>query len=221
MKNMLILEVKIRNKKGNQTLRKEGWMPAVFYGKKEPATAIAVDSVAFGKVLKEAGESSVVILETESGQKQALIKDVQFDPVTDTPRHADFYVFEKGHKLEVDVPLVFEGVSPAVKELGGILVKVLHELKIRAMPKDLPHEIKIDISTLKDFESQILAKDIKLPEGVELLEGPEEVIALTEEAKEEIEEEVVAPDLSSIEVEKKGKKEEEPSPESGGTAEEK
>ncbi len=206
---MLTLETKNREKNDNKKLRNEGRIPAVFYGKKEPATAIVVDATAFGKVLKEAGESSVVTLKTEAGEKQALIKDVQFDPITDLPIHADFYVFEKDHKLEVDVPIKFEGVSPAVKELGGILLKVLHELKIKAMPKDLPHELSVDISILKDFDSQILAKDINLPSGVELVEGMEEVVALVEEAKEEVEEESVAPDLSSIEVEKKGKKDEE------------
>lgn len=206
---MFTLTVNKREKGKNKKLRQEGRIPAVFYGKKEESTPIAVDAVAFAKVLKEAGESSVITLKTESGEKEALIKDVDFDPVTEAPRHADFYVFEKGHKLEVSVPLEFIGVAPAVKELGGILVKVLHELKIRAMPKDLPHEVQVDISSLKDFESQIIARNLKLPEGVELMESPEEIIALVEEAKEEVEEEVVAPDLSSIEVEKKGKAEEE------------
>jgi len=89
------------------------------------------------------------------------------------------------------------------------LIKVLYELNIKAMPKDLPHEIKVDISPLENFESRILAKYIKLPEGVELQEKPEEVVALVEEVKEEVEVVEATPvDLSAIEVEKKGKKEE-------------
>lgn len=168
---------------------------------------ISVPLVDFIKVWKEAGETSVVTLKGEEGEHEALIHDIDFDPVTETPRHADFYVFEKGHKLEVDVPIEFEGVSPAVKDLGGILIKVLYEIKVEAMPKDLPREIKVDISSLVNFESQILASDLKLPAGVELKESPEEVVALVSEPKEEKEE--VPVDLSAIEVEKKGKKEEE------------
>ena len=209
---MLALSAQKRDKKTekNQKLQKGGKIPAVFYGKKEKSMPISIDLAEFNKVLKEAGESTVITLKIENGEKEALIKDVDFDPVTNVPRHADFYVFEKGHKLEVSVPLEFIGVSSAVKESGGTLVKVLYELNIKAMPKDLPHEIKVDITPLENFESRILAKDIKLPEGVELQEKPEEVVALVEEVKEEVEVVEAAPvDLSSIEVEKKGKKEEE------------
>ncbi|KKT13103.1 MAG: 50S ribosomal protein L25 [Parcubacteria group bacterium GW2011_GWC1_43_30] len=110
--------------------------------------AIKID---FLKVWKEAGASSIVTLETPEGIKESLIQDVDLDPITGTPRHADFYIFEKGHKLEVELPLEFVGISPAVKDLGGMLVKVLHELKIEAMPKDLPHNIKVDVSVLINF----------------------------------------------------------------------
>ncbi len=190
-----------------EAIRKAGQMPAVFYGKKEASTPISLDLVDFLKVWKQAGESSVVTLETPDGEKESLIQDIDFDPVKGTPRHADFYVFEKGHKVQVDVPLEFDGVSLAVKDLGGTLVKVIHELKIEAMPKDLPHNLKIDISALVDFQSQILAKDITLPSGVTLLINPEEVVVLVSAPREEKEEEVAPIDLSAIEVEKKGKDE--------------
>lgn len=188
-------------------LRKAGRIPAVFYGKKEPSTPISINTVDFLKVWKQAGESSVVVLDTPEGEKESLIHDIDFDPVKGTPRHADFYVFEKGHKVEVEVPLEFEGVAPAIKDLGGSLVKVVHAVRVEAMPKDLPHDIKIDISSLVDFTSQILAQDIVMPHGVTLLEKPEEVIALVSAPREEKEEEVAPIDLDAIEVEKKGKDE--------------
>jgi len=189
-------------------IRKAGSIPAVFYGKKEASTPISIPMADFLKVWKEAGESSVISLETPEGTKESLIHDVDFDPVTGRPRHADFYVFEKGHKVEVEIPIEFEGESPAVKTMGGTLVKVVHALKIEAMPKDLPHNLTIDISSLVDFTSQILAKDIQLPTGVELKENPEEVVALVSAPREEKEEETAPVDLSAIEVEKKGKQEE-------------
>ncbi len=191
-----------------EMVRKVGKIPAVFYGKKEASTPIAIQKVDFLKVWKEAGESSVVTLETSDGIKESLIQDVDLDPITGNPRHADFYVFEKGHKVEVALPLEFIGVSPAIKELGGSLVKVAHELEVIAMPKDLPHNIEVDISGLKTFDDQILAKDLVLPNGVELNEDAEHVVALVSAPREEKEEEVAPVDLSQIEVEKKGKEEE-------------
>src|SRR4051812_32799080 len=97
-------------------VRKSGMLPAVFYGKKEASTPISISMKDFLKVWKQAGESSVVSLETADGTKESLIHDVDFDPVTGKPRHADFYVFEKGHKVEVEIPIEFEGVSPAIKD---------------------------------------------------------------------------------------------------------
>lgn len=188
-------------------IRKTGKIPAVFYGKKEASTAISIPKIDFLKVWKEAGESTVVTLNTPNGEKESLIKDVDIDPVTGSPRHADFYVFEKGHKVEVALPIEVIGTAPAVKDLGGILVQVLHELKVEAMPKDLPHNITIDVSGLANFGDQILASQIQLPKGVELKVAPEEVIATVSAPREEKEEEAAPIDLSSIEVEKKGKEE--------------
>ena len=212
---MLTLKAEIRDKTDKlDRIRKAGRVPAVFYGKKEASTAISIPQIDFLKVWKAAGESSVITLETPKGIKESLIQDVDLDPITGIPRHADFYVFEKGHKVEVELSLEFTGTSPAVKDLGGMFVKVLYKLKVEAMPKDLPHGINVDISSLVNFGDQILAQDIVLPAGVKLREHPEEGVALVSAPREEKEEEVAEPvDLSEIEVEKKGKEEsEEPAP---------
>lgn len=191
-----------------ESLRKEGLLPAVLYGHKKESTPIQIKKSAFIKLWKDAGESTVVKLVTPEGSMEALIHDVDVDPITGEPRHADFYVFEKGHKVEISIPIEFEGISPAVKDMGAVLVKVLHELQIKAEPSNLPHEIIVNIEPLVDLESQILAGQIKLPAGVELLQNPEDVVVAVTEAKEEVEE-TVPVDLSQIEVEKKGKTEEE------------
>ncbi|OGN33355.1 MAG: hypothetical protein A3F98_03360 [Candidatus Yanofskybacteria bacterium RIFCSPLOWO2_12_FULL_41_8] len=210
---MLTLKTEIRTKADKlENIRKAGKVPAVFYGKKEASTPISIPKIDFLKVWEEAGESSVVALETPAGVKESLIQDVDLDPITGVPRHADFYVFEKGHKVEVELPLEFVGVAPAVKDLGGVLVKVLYKLKIEAMPKDLPHNILVDTSSLANFGDQVLAKNITMPPGVELKEHPEEVVALVSAPREEKEEEPAPVDLSTIEVEKKGKEESEEKP---------
>lgn len=208
---MLKLVSKSRNAfgKGLKKARAAGDLPGILYGPKEATLNIFVDVKQFKRVFREAGESSVIDLATESGDKDVLIKDVAFHSTSGEPIHVDFYAIEKGKKVEVDVPLVFDGVSPAVKDLGGTLVKVMHELPIEAMPKDLPHNIAVDISVLVDLESQILVKDLKIPAGVELKVDGDEVVAAITVAKEEEEAPAEPVDLSAIEVEKKGKQEEE------------
>lgn len=193
--------------KNLKKIRESGMTPVIIYGAKQTATPLFVESKEFARVLGQAGESSIVSLEVEGKNQEVLIHEVQNHPINGQPIHADFYVIEKDKKIEVDVPLVFEGVSPAVKELGGNLVKVLHELSIEALPKDLPHDIKIDISVLTNLDSQILIKDVKVPTGVKFLNEPEEVVALISEAGEEVVAEEAPVDISQIEVEKKGKQE--------------
>lgn len=189
-------------------LRKEGFFPAVFYGKKEESTPIQVKQADFLKVYKNAGESSVITIDLGSKKVEALINEVAIDPVSGRPVHADFYVFEKGQKVEIEVPIEFVGVSIAVKELGGILVKSLHELKIEAEPTNLPQHIEVDIEPLKQFGDVITVGQVKLPAGVSLIQNAEEIIASVSEPKEEVVEEAPV-DLNAIEVEKKGKTEEE------------
>lgn len=190
------------------SFRKKGLLPAVLYGPKEKPLSVVLNKIDFVKTLREAGESTVIGLQTPKGEIEVLIREVSYEPVRGEPIHVDFYVPEKGKTVAVHIPLVFVGTSLAIKDLGGTLVKVLHEIEVEALPKDLPHDIKIDIAALKGLDSQILAQDIPLPAGVILVAEPEEVVAAISVAEEE-KEEIAPADLSSIEVEKKGKKEEE------------
>lgn len=188
---------------------KEGYIPAVYYGAQQPSTPVFIDAIEFKKVLADAGESSSIVLVTEHGNENAMIQDVQVHPVKGNTVHVDFYVLEKGQKVHVKTPIVFTGESQAVKE-GGVLVKVMHELSVEGDPSKLPHEFSVDISSLVSLDSVIHVGDIKLPANVELYHvSPEDVVASVSEAKEEVEAAPTEADLSAIEVEAKGKKEEE------------
>ena len=200
------LEATTRTERGKElaALRKEGKIPAVVYGPKEPATAITLDRIQFEKIFKQAGESSIITPPGLNGAKEVLVHDVAFDPTVGGIMHVDFYAIEAGKEITVDVPLVFVGEAPALK-LGGTLTKVLHEVAVTCAPSALPKEI--DVSSLDDFEKQIHVKDLVLPKGVKAENDPEDVVALVQAVKEESEE-VAAIDMSAIEVEKKGKTEE-------------
>lgn len=203
---MPTLEVKSRKTSENLAkLREGGLIPAVFYGRKEKSTPVSVSMKDFEKMWKQAGESTVITLTGDAGEHDALIHEVDTDPITGRIRHADFYVIEKGKKLRVHVQVEFVGLAPAVKDLGGILVKVLHEVEIEALPKDLPHELSADVSGIIDFHTHVTAGDMTMPEGVVLITKPEEIVAMVAAPKEEKEEESAPIDLSTIEVEKKGK----------------
>jgi large subunit ribosomal protein L25 len=187
-------------------LRRTGRTPAIFYGKRTPSTPISLSLREFEKVWKKAGKNTVVTLAAGGDEVPTLIYEAVRHPVTGVFQHIDFYAFEKGQKLRVKVPIEFIGVSPAVKDLGGVLVKVIHNLEIEASPQDLPQKVEVDISPLAAFGSVILAKQIILPAGVTLQLSPEDVVASVYEPKEEAVEEAPA-DLSQIEVAKKGKEE--------------
>lgn len=197
------------------TIRNNGMVPAVVYGAQVENQPISVLSTDFVKILKIAGETSTIVLdiapanEKEKATKiDVLIHEVQVDPVKGFPIHVDFLAVDMNKPVEVAIPLTFVGIAKAEKDGLGTLVKVLHEIEIEALPKDLPHDIEVDVTVIGTLEDLIHVKDIKLPKGVTLITDGEEVVALVAAAKEEKEEEAVV-DLSAIEVEKKGKKEEE------------
>lgn len=187
-------------------LRRAGGIPGVVYGAHHSATPIAISAIAFGKVLREAGEATIVSLAGLGEPLPTLIHEVDLDPITNQPRHVDFYAVTKGEKVEVHIPLVFVGVSEAV-EKGANLVKVMHELEVKADPMNLPHNIEVDISTLVALGDKIHVSDLVLPKDITFITPPEEVVALVQEIVEEKEEVVAPADISAIEVEKKGKEE--------------
>lgn len=189
--------------------RGKGKLPGIVYGQgiQEPIPVFVVKEE-FKKVFKEARETDFIDLAFGDDKKSVLIKDVETDPVSDEPIHIDFFAPRLDKPIEAKVPLVFAGESPAVK-LGGVLVKVMHEISVKGLPKEIPHRIEVDLSLLKNLEDKVTVNDIKFPSGIESLAKKEETIILaTLPKKEEIVPET-APSLEEIEVVKKGKKEEE------------
>lgn len=207
---MFTLSAKIRDEKGKKTksLREKNFLPAVLYGPEIKNSNLKIDLKEFKNIFKEAGESAMIFLKIE-GEKQknlVLIHDVQRDYLTSEPIHVDFFQPKLKEEVEVVCHLVFVGEAPAVKILGGTLVKNISEIKVKALPQNLPKEIKVNIENLKTFEDAILVKDLKIPEDVKILKNPEEIIASVKPVQ-EIEKELEKPieeDVAKVEkVEKK------------------
>lgn len=205
---MLTLTIEKRTDANANTgeLRRSGKLPGVVYGAHHEATPIIFAANEFGKVLAAAGEATIVSLVGLGAELPTLIHEVDLDPLTNQPRHVDFYAVTKGEKVQVHIPIVFVGESPAVKA-GANLVKVLHEVEVESDPMNLPHDFTIDLSILAQINDQIHVRDIPLPAGVTLVTDEGEVIAIAQEVAAE-REEVAPADISSVEVEKKGKDEE-------------
>jgi len=187
---MISLAAEARTVTGKKTkdLRKTGKVPAILYGFREKNQTLAVSRVGLEKAWRAAGESSLVALAIEGdGVKNVLIHEIALDPLHDHPLHVDFYAVRMDKSIEASIPLKFVGESEAVKASGGILVKVIHEVEVLALPKDLVHEIEVDISKLATFESRIIVADIALPKGVTAKTDPESVVALVEPPRSEAE----------------------------------
>ncbi len=190
-------------------IRAEGTVPAVVYGSGRESMSIAVPAREFSKVLAVAGESGAVELSLPNGKVTVLIHEVVNDALKGTPIHIDFLAIDVTKPIQVSIPLEFIGTSPAVKGSLGTLVKVLHEIEVKGLSKDIPHSIEVDISTLDVLDSHISVSDLKLPAGVVALAKETDIVASIAAVKEEKEEAAAPIDFASIEVEKKGKKEEE------------
>jgi len=192
-----------------EALRSAGKIPAVIYGAGVKDTiSVAVNREDFKKAWATAGSSTSVTIKGAGTDHDCIIHDFQIDPRTDQVIHADFLALDKNKKVTVTVELEFIGESQAVKDGFGVLEKALHEIEVEALPANLPKSIEVSIHLLDTAHSQIHIKDLRLPEGVEIKgHEPEDVVALVASIKEESEEAAAPIDFASIEVEKKGKKE--------------
>jgi len=172
-------------------LRREHLLPANIFGKKTDSTAIQLEITSFQKVFNQSGETSLIDLVVD-GQKPrpVLITNIQTDPVLDTTIHVDFHQVDLTEKVTANIPVEVIGESPAVKDKGAVLVTVLNEIEVEALPGDLPEKFEIDISTLKEFGDNITVAAIKAGTKIEIKLAPEETVVLVQEPREEVVEEV-------------------------------
>ncbi|MBU0935572.1 MAG: 50S ribosomal protein L25 [Spirochaetes bacterium] len=162
-------------------LRRNGKIPAVMYNRHGTSTVITIDGDEFRKVTKGVSESTIIKLLVDGKEAECFIKDRQIDWLHSKLLHIDFFQVERGVAIRVKVPVHVFGSSIGVRE-GGILENPVHELEVECMPKDVPERFEIDISDLKANHS-IHVRDLKLAEGVKVLNASEQVIVLVKYAK--------------------------------------
>lgn len=184
-----------------KALRSAGNIPAVLYGHGAKPQNISVNRIEFTKIFEDAGTSSLIDLKIEdSAPVKVLSHEPQVDPVRDAPLHVDFYRVRMDEKIKTEIPLEFTGESEAVEQLDGSLVTNRDNVEVECLPADLVSEIQVNIAVLKTFEDTISVKDLKVPQGIEILTDPDEVVALVEPPRSE--EELAELEESAAEAEK-------------------
>jgi large subunit ribosomal protein L25 len=211
----IVLQAKQRKVIGKQVkaLRRQGGLPAILYGSIDPLPIILDAHDAEG-VLHSVTSSHLITIEVDGSPHSVLVRERQRNPLTGHLIHVDFQVVSMTEKLRANVLLDLVGEAPAVKDHSGVLVTGLEALEVESFPQDLPERITIDLSILREIGDAIYVRDLNLPEEVEVLAEPDEMVILVtaQEAEpvEEEEEEVVAEvEEGEPEVIERGKKEEE------------
>jgi large subunit ribosomal protein L25 len=158
--------------------KRSDFVPAILYGQKVENQNLWVDEKDFTKAYKIAGGSTLVDITIGDDKRSVLIYDVQVHPVTGSFVHIDFFQVDMKKEIETDIELVFIGIAPAVKELGGTFVKSVSKLPIRCLPGNLVNNIEVDISVIETFDDYIYVKDLNIPKGIEVTLEDKIVIAL-------------------------------------------
>lgn len=194
MKQAIALTVTGRDEKTSaKNLRRAGTVPAVIYGnvKNTPVQCSAKD---LHNVYVKAGENTLVDIDLAGKKVPCLIHAISFNPVNGNYEHVDFYAVDMTKKVTTKVPVVFEGESPAVKNLGGVLLTVHSQLEVTCLPSEIPSHFAADLSGLENLHDSITVSKLKIPAGVTVKESPETVILIVQEPrKEEVIEVVAAP----------------------------
>ncbi len=206
----VVIEAKKRtkiDKASRSALRKEGKVPAIFYSKHHEPQAIEISERAIHPLVFTS-KTSLISLNVEGQEEQeCIIKDVQFDPVTDKIVHIDFLGLKKGEKIQIEVPVQLVGNPIGIKE-GGVLQHILHKLEIECLPADIPEHLEIDVTNLK-LGSSIHVSDVNF-DNIQILNSPESMIASVTHPK--VEKEAVPAEGEEVkepEVIAKGKTQEE------------
>lgn len=193
MQKAIPLSVSARDAKENvKSLRKVGEVPGVVYGNQTKNTPIKCNAKALHGVYVKAGENTLVDVDLGGKKVACLIHAISFDPVTSAYEHVDFYAVDMTKKVTTHVPVIFEGESPAVKTLGGVLLTVHSQLEVTCLPTDIPSHFTVNLNSLENLRDSITVGKLKVPAGVTVKESPETAIIIVQEPRKEEVIEVVA-----------------------------
>lgn len=208
----IVIQATRRNVTGKKVgaLRRNGQLPGVMYGRHIESTPILMDMREASKALYKMSASSIVTIVLDGKEYPSLVREKQRNYILGTLKHVDFQVVSMKEKIRTMVTVELVGISPAVKNLNGVVVQNLNEIEVEALPQDLPERLELDLSVLENIGDSMLVKDLKVASDVAILSDLDEAVvvitgsAQAAEEMEELEEGEAEPELS----EQRGKKEE-------------
>ncbi|HZQ07436.1 MAG TPA: 50S ribosomal protein L25 [Anaerolineae bacterium] len=212
MADEIQLTVKPRTVIGKQVkrLRREGWIPLAIYGAHVAPSNMQVEERALRAVLSQAGHNRLIRLDVGDGQPHVVItREIQREPISGKFWHVDFQEISLTEKMDIDIPIVLKGNSPAVTRGEGLLIHGLEQVSVRVLPTDLIPEIQVDVSRLENVNDTLHVSDLNFGDKIEILTSLDEMIAKIIPVKEEIIVEEAPVATAEVEVVGKGKKEEE------------
>jgi len=207
--NKIVIKATRRSVTGKQVgvLRRQGQLPAVLYGHHFDTTAVSLDLHSATTVLAGLSRSSLVYIDLEGSEHAALVREKQRDFIRGTLKHIDFQVVSLNEKIRAKVPVELTGISPAVKDLNGVVVTGLTELEVECFPQHLPERFYLDISRLTKFGEGIYVRDMPATDDVAILAHADDMLVIITIGVGEDVDAVAA--VAEPEVIEKAKKEEE------------
>ncbi|OGG30686.1 hypothetical protein A2973_01465 [Candidatus Gottesmanbacteria bacterium RIFCSPLOWO2_01_FULL_49_10] len=149
-----------------KNLRAQGTTPGTVYGRNIKSVSLAVATEEFIRVYKEAGETGLIELSIEKDTRPVLVHHVQKDPVSGQLLHIEFHEVNLKEKVHAKVPIVLSGLSPAVAEKRGVLLTILDEVEVEALPMDLVDKIEVDVSGLSEVNQEVKVGGLTVPAGL-------------------------------------------------------
>ncbi|MBX7251952.1 MAG: 50S ribosomal protein L25 [Candidatus Promineofilum sp.] len=212
MSERIVIEAEPREVTGKQVsqLRREGWIPGVIYGRKEPVS-VQMEQKALRRALRTVGTTHLADVKVGGQVRTVLVREIQQHATRGDLVHVDFMEVDMKSKLRATAELVGAGMSTPQAEGLGVTTMMLREVDIECLPEDLVAEIEVDLSAIKAADDVIHVRDLTAPKGVEILTDPDLVVARFEfaAAEEEGEGAAEAEGEADVEVIARGKKEEE------------
>jgi large subunit ribosomal protein L25 len=176
----LVLTPREQIGKGLGQLRRDGQIPAVIHNSGKDSVIVTGNYLDVVKVYQQAGRHHPIDLKVGDNNYFTIIKDVDFEPTKHILRHIVFDVIRRDEKVETEVAVELVGDAPAGK-VGLVINKMTYELKIEALPRDLPDKLEVNIDNLAEIGDKITVADMVVPAGVTILAEPEHLIVVVEE----------------------------------------
>ena len=196
-------------------LRREGLTPVNLYGPNIESIPLQAETSLLKRLIVRVGRNALVTLRIDGDKKsrRVMVRDIQRNPLTEELLHVGFFQVEMTHRVRAEVPLLFLGEAPAVKNRRGMLLQNLTALQVEALPGELPRNIEVDLSGLEELDQAIHVRDVPVDDAVEVLNDPDHMVVQVKETRVEVEE------VEEVEAEAVKEEEEAPPEEAEGEAE--